>query len=56
MIMCNHCNACLGTIQESEEIQVRGEVNLHLMCGYCEEVNLIKLYEYNKKRLITDKK
>jgi len=56
VICCEHCKRILGVIQESEEINVIGEVKLSLFCPNCEKVSDCMLYEYNgnkrgKKRL-----
>ena len=51
MITCEKCFKILMTVQESEEIYVRGEVQLNVFCQSCNTVNYIKLYEYNKDRI-----
>lgn len=56
MITCSNCNAFMGKIYESEEIEVRGEASLHLMCPECKEMELVTLYEYNKERMNKNKK
>jgi RNase P subunit RPR2 len=51
MVQCEKCNKILLTIQESDELHVRGEVKLVILCQSCNEVNYIPLYEYNKDRI-----
>lgn len=51
MIQCDKCKKVLMTIQESSELYVRGEVTLVVLCQGCDQVNYIKLYEYNKERM-----
>jgi RNase P subunit RPR2 len=51
VIHCEKCKKILLTIQESEELHVRGEVKLVVLCQSCSEVNYITLYEYNKDRI-----
>lgn len=48
---CSECKRILGTIKESEEIAVRGEVELNIFCQHCSKANKITLYEYNKDRM-----
>ena len=51
MFTCETCKKILGTIQESEEIYVRGEVSLVILCQSCGTANKVILYEYNKERM-----
>ncbi len=51
MIYCEHCTRVLGTIKESEEIDVTGEVILVLLCHGCGKPNNIVLYEYGNKKV-----
>jgi phage FluMu protein Com len=51
MILCEHCKRVLGSVQESAELEVRGEVTLKLLCGGCKEVHYEELYVYNQKRI-----
>lgn len=51
MFHCEQCKRILGTINESEEIAVRGEISLNIFCQHCGVANTIVLYEYNKDRM-----
>lgn len=51
MLTCETCKRIIGTINESEEIMVRGEVSLNIFCQKCGTANKIVLYEYNKERM-----
>jgi hypothetical protein len=53
MICCEKCNRIIGTIHESEELEVRGEVTLVFMCPSikCKHISHYELYKYDRKRI-----
>jgi phage FluMu protein Com len=51
MIQCEGCKRVLGTVQESDEIYVRGEVTLAMFCPKCSHITYFVLYEYNNDRI-----
>lgn len=51
MITCKHCSSVVGTMEESTELHVIGEIKLLLICPTCKQITEEKLYEYDRNRL-----
>lgn len=51
MIKCNNCGCVVGTLEESAELHVIGEMKINLICHKCKSWTSEMLFEYDIERV-----